>query len=280
MNTDKTSLENESQPSCLGAVMPCFIRSLENLEGEDWMDCLGYDGIYSISNYGRIKSERRYDSAGRLIKEKILKQTISAKGIPSVKFSVNGVATTKEPLRLVGECFLGEKKDDEEYCHKNKNPLDNRLKNIIITKRSISKEICYKLGLQSDWGIGENSKKAKELRAKEFDIFEDGILKRRICSCCFKELDINLFYHTSKADLYRNDCKDCVKKHLGVIDVGKQIYRNELAKAGLRYCSCCKELKRLDSDFGKAKNKYMGKSNNCNACVKDKNATYRLKNKA
>jgi hypothetical protein len=278
----ETKISNEAEIGNLqqGAVMPCFIRSLENLEGEEWMDCLGYDGIYSISNYGRIKSERRYDSAGRLIKEKILKQTISAKGIPSVKFSVNGVATTKEPLRLVGECFIGEKKDDEEYCHKNKNPLDNRLKNIIITKRSISKEICYKLGIQSDWGIGENSKKVKELRAKEFDIFEDGILKRRICSCCFKELDINLFYHTSKSGLYRNDCKDCVKKHLGVIDVGKLIYRKELAKAGLRYCSCCKELKRLDSDFGKAKNNYMGKSNNCKACVNGKNAKYRLKNKA
>lgn len=272
--------ENENKTLNKTEVMPCFICSLDNLDGEEWRDCIGYDGIYSVSNYGRIKSEMRYDSAGKLIREKILKQTISAKGIPSVKFSVNGIATTKEPFRLVGECFLGDKKDDEEYCHKNKNPLDNRLGNIVITKRSESKKICYKLGIQSDWGIGENSKKVKDVRSKEFDIFEDGVLKRRICSCCFNELEINLFYFNSKTNLYRNECKDCLKKRLGVLDVGKQIYRYELADAGLRYCSCCKELKNLDSDFGNSKNSYKGKSNTCKTCVKIKNTTYRLKNKA
>ncbi len=31
--------------------------SLENMEGEEWTDVIGYDGIYSVSNYGRIKRE-------------------------------------------------------------------------------------------------------------------------------------------------------------------------------------------------------------------------------
>lgn len=279
-------LENENinepqNPAFLvGAVMPCFILTIENLENEEWRDCIGYDGIYSVSNYGRIKSETRYDSAGRLIKQRILKQTFGANGIPSVKFSLNGKAMTKHPMSLVGECFLREKKQDEEYCHKNKNKADNRLSNISIETRKRSKEICYELGVQSDWGIGNASVKAKEERSKIFDVFENGILKRRICSCCFKELIINEFYLREKTGLYRNECKDCVKKHLGVVDVGKQINRNELAKAGLRYCSDCKELKTLDTDFGKSKKSFMGKSNNCRSCVKKRNEQYHLKKKA
>ena len=278
--TTNDSSEAESPAFLVGDVMPCFILSLENLESEEWRDCIGYDGIYSVSNYGRIKSETRHDSAGRLIKQRILKQTFGANGIPSVKFSLNGTAITKEPMTLVGECFLREKKQDEEYCHRNKNKADNRLSNITIETRKRSKEICYELGVQSDWGIGDASKKVKEERSKIFDVFECGIIKRRICSCCFKELSIDEFYLRAETGLYRNECKDCVKKHLGVVDIGKQINRNELAKAGLRYCSDCKELKSLDSEFGKSKSAFMGRSNNCKCCVKKRNEYYRLKNKA
>ncbi len=260
-------------------ILPCFIRTKPNLEGEEWRDCLGYDGIYSVSNLGRIKSEQRYDCRGRLIKERILKQTICSKGTPSVKFSVNGVACTKEPIGLVGESFLGEKKDNEVYCHKNKNPLDNRLKNIIITTNSNSREISYKVGVQSDWGIGEQSRKVKEDREKEFDIYEDGILTRRICSCCFKDLEISCFYFHSNITGLRYECKDCSNRHRGVMDIGKHKNRIELAKAGLRYCSVCKVLKSLDKDFGKNVNQYLGKSNNCKSCVNQINARCRLKRK-
>lgn len=255
--------------------LPCFDLSLNNLDNEEWRDCIGYDGIYSVSNYGRVKSETRYDSTGKLIKERILKQTI-ANGIPTVKFSVNNIKSTREIMRLVGESFLGEKKQDEEYCHKNKCKSDNRLINITIETRKRSKEICYKTGVQVDWGIGEQSKKLKEDRSKRFDVFEDGILKRRVCSCCFKELDINSFYFRADKNLHRNKCKDCVKKHMGIVDVGKQINRNKLAKAGLRYCCICKVLKSLDLDFGKNKNGFMGKSNTCKSCVKIKNDKYRM----
>ena len=34
MNTDKTSLENESQPSCLGAVIWRCIKDITNIYGE------------------------------------------------------------------------------------------------------------------------------------------------------------------------------------------------------------------------------------------------------
>lgn len=261
-------------------VMPCFDLSLIDLDKEEWRDCLGFDGMYSISNYGRVKSERRYDCKGRLIKTRILKQTVGKNGIPTVKFSKDNLKTTKEPMRLVGESFLGEKKQDEEYCHKNKNKLDNRLVNINIETKSRSREISYEQGVQSDWGIGEQMKKNKETRSEIFDIFENGILTRKICSTCFKDLDISFYYLRTETDTYRNECKECTAKHLGVIEVGKQKNRNELAKAGLRYCSICKELKNLDTDFTNSKHGYLGKTNTCKSCQKVFNDRYRLLNKA
>jgi hypothetical protein len=193
-------------------VMPCYIRTLENLEKEEWRDCIGYDGIYSVSNYGRVKSQSRYDCNGRLVKERILKQTFGVNGIPTVKFSVNGIKVTKEPMRLVGECFLREKKQDEEYCRKNKNKADNRLINITVETRKRSKKLCYELKIRSDWGIGEASKKAREERSKIFDVFENGILKKRICSSCLKKLSIDNFYIRPERASYKNQCKLCLRK--------------------------------------------------------------------
>lgn len=252
--------------------------SLENIEGEIWMDCFGYDGIYSVSNYGRIKSERRRVSR-QIVKERILKQTFDGNGEPTVKFSINNIKKTKRIMDLVGDAFLGEKKPDEVYCRVNKKRSDNTLKNIIITTRSKSNEINFETGVQQDWGIGEMMTKNKDERAKLFEIYENGILKRKICSCCFRELEITHFYFRSDNTNYGHKCIECVLKHDGVIDVGKNKNRKELALAGLRYCSICKELKNLDTDFTNSINGYLGKSNTCKSCSNINGAKYRMRQK-
>lgn len=49
---------------------------LEDLPNEVWVDVYGYDGIYEVSNLGRVKSLERYVSNGRggkmSVKERIL----------------------------------------------------------------------------------------------------------------------------------------------------------------------------------------------------------------
>ena len=37
---------------------------IEDLEGEEWRDVVGYDGIYLVSNLGRIKSYQREINMG------------------------------------------------------------------------------------------------------------------------------------------------------------------------------------------------------------------------
>ena len=42
---------------------------------EEWVDCHGFEGLYQISNQGRVKSIRRYkknNSKKQLVNEKIM----------------------------------------------------------------------------------------------------------------------------------------------------------------------------------------------------------------
>ena len=57
--------------------------SLENLEGEVWKDIPNYEGLYQVSNLGRVKMMSRVVMANkskRKISEHIIKQTKNPKG--------------------------------------------------------------------------------------------------------------------------------------------------------------------------------------------------------
>lgn len=281
MNARETKIQERTQPTIAGEVrvMPCFSLSLssEDLEGEIWRDCIGYDGYYSISNYGRIKSERREKRNGGYVKESILKQTVGANGEPTVKFSVDGLKKTQRPVELVGLAFLPDKKENDVYCHKNKIKTDNRLSNIFIATKARSCELDFAMGVKQDWGIGEMLTKQRNELLKTTDIYENGILSRKICTCCNRELDISSFYFRQDQNNYRYECKECILKHDGVVEIGKKTNAIENGKAGLRKCTKCKEIKSLDTDFSVSKHGYLGRQHSCKACQKIANDRYRFR---
>jgi len=48
-------------------------KNIKSLDDEKWVDVYGYDGVYSVSNLGRVKSETRYvnnGKGGRLVLKK------------------------------------------------------------------------------------------------------------------------------------------------------------------------------------------------------------------
>lgn len=113
---------------------------LNDLKNEIWLDVPDYDGIYQVSNLGRVKSlKREYYRKGVNVplytEEKILKQTLTLNKRSSmpqlyVSFSVNGIRKTFTVNNLIGITFIGDKKKTHHFQHKNKNSLDNRLVNI------------------------------------------------------------------------------------------------------------------------------------------------------
>ena len=251
---------------------------LLDLKDEEWIDVVGYDGSYNVSNMGRIKSVGRFvnSSNGRQkwVKERILKQHVSKRnGQVSVKLSVDNIKKTHNVMILVGDAFLRRKQDGEEYCHKNKILTDNRLSNIIITDHSHSQKISYKHGNLKNWGIEQFPKQRRKEYLKENGVYDnDNQLIKKKCAKCRSLCDVSEYYKG-------NVCKKCTLENLGVKEIGKLTDRIQLAKNGLRYCSICKVLKSLNKDFGNYKNGFIGKTSTCKSCVKILNAKYRNRRK-
>jgi len=163
--------------------------ALSDIKNEKWEDIAGYDDIYNVSTFGRIKSLGRYVNSShgnqRWIKEKILKQYIDRRyKEPQVKLSINAIGKTHRVAALVGDAFLRNKHNNEEYCHLDKNKLNNVVTNLIVTSCSNSQKISYINGNMVNWGIEKLPKKVKEKYEKENGIYKNGKLIKKRCTIC------------------------------------------------------------------------------------------------
>ena len=81
--------------------------SMENLnyENEIWKDIKNYEGLYQVSNLGRVKSLERLDALGHRLKEKILKPGINQYGYYQVVLCKQSVQKHYMVHRLVFEAF-------------------------------------------------------------------------------------------------------------------------------------------------------------------------------
>jgi hypothetical protein len=109
---------------------------------EVWKDVPNYEGIYQVSNLGRVKSLSRIKlNCGKYpftTKEIILKQGLDLKGYPLVVLTKDNKRKTRSIHQLVAEAFLNHKPCGYELVidHINDNPLDNRIENLqVVTQR-------------------------------------------------------------------------------------------------------------------------------------------------
>lgn len=83
---------------------------IEQLDKERWKDVVGYEGLYQVSNLGRVKSKDRIIkySDGRTVHRRsfIKRPTYSNGGYPRIGLQVNGKLVMKFVHRLVAEAFI------------------------------------------------------------------------------------------------------------------------------------------------------------------------------
>ena len=94
---------------------------------EIWKDIVGYEGLYLISNLGRVKSVNRKTRDGRNISGKMLTPEL-VKGYYRVSLSKNGVKTRLLIHRLVLINFTND--SELQVNHKDENRLNNHLDNL------------------------------------------------------------------------------------------------------------------------------------------------------
>lgn len=107
------------------------------LEDEVWRSISGFEGIYEVSNQGRIRSLDRYIRFGRYGKEQksflkgvVLKARPDEQERYSVYLCRDGEKTVRKVHQLVLEAFVGPRPKGYEACHKNDVSTDNRLENL------------------------------------------------------------------------------------------------------------------------------------------------------
>lgn len=102
---------------------------------EIWKPIKGYEGVYEVSNFGRIKSLEREiyrgkDYAKRVQKEKILKQVVNKDSYHRVSLNKNSKSKMFAVSRLVAEAFIPNPENKPEVNHIDANRFNNKVENL------------------------------------------------------------------------------------------------------------------------------------------------------
>ena len=99
---------------------------------EIWKDIEGYEGLYQVSNLGRVKSLERYNLGikNKYIKERFLKQHPDGKGYLMVWLYKGTKRKTMKVHRLVAKTFIPNPKQKPQIDHINAERQDNRVENL------------------------------------------------------------------------------------------------------------------------------------------------------
>lgn len=97
---------------------------------ENWIDVKGYEGLYQVSNLGRVKSLPKIFRY-KMSPERILKQSIQpGKEYLRVNLSKNGKAKVVKVHILVLIAFVSDRLDGMYGCHNDGNPQNNVSENL------------------------------------------------------------------------------------------------------------------------------------------------------
>lgn len=105
------------------------------MEEEIWVDIKGFEGLYQVSNFGKIKSLSRYvckkDGKKMFVDEKILQPYCkSNSGYLSIPLSKDGKRCVKTIHRIVAESFIPNINEYRDVNHKDGNKNNNNVDNL------------------------------------------------------------------------------------------------------------------------------------------------------
>lgn len=125
---------------------------------EIWKDIEGYEGLYQVSNLGRVRSINHYrnnNTSGYVQKGRILKQTLTANYM-YIKLSRNGKTKAFRVHRLVAEMFIPNPEKKPYINHLNAIRTDNRVSNLEWCTQSENVKHSYNLGYSKSPSYWQN----------------------------------------------------------------------------------------------------------------------------
>ena len=148
----------------------------EDLLKEIWKSIKNYEGLYEISNYGRVKSINRLVK-GRWgftkINEKILNLVFDKDGYLIVTLCKDGKQKVGKVHRLVAEAFLDNPNNYPVINHIDGRKENNNVENLEFCTQSHNVKEAYRLGLEKPQltGLGKlGIKNKKAMKIKQIDL--------------------------------------------------------------------------------------------------------------
>lgn len=103
------------------------------MQPEQWLVVPGWDGLYEVSDAGRVRSVAREGETTmgkRLYGGQTVKPIERSNGYLAVNLTSRGRRVQRLVHRIVLTAFVGEAADGQQACHGNGNRRDNRLTNL------------------------------------------------------------------------------------------------------------------------------------------------------
>lgn len=147
------------------------------MELEEWRDIKDYEGLYQVSNLGRVKSLIFWSNVHKKFfkREKIMKFGRNKQGYLTVVLCKDKIQTGKNVHRLVAEAFIPNPRKLQEINHKDENPSNNCVDNLewCTHKYNINYGIRGKKVIQYD---------LKGNKIKEWNSAVEASKKTKICA--------------------------------------------------------------------------------------------------
>lgn len=170
--------------------------SLEDFPNEEWRDVVGYEGLYQVSDNGRVKSVKRCvphaNEKTMFVRERICKVFVNRKYI-YVTLSKDGKQSNMKVHRLVAEAFIPNPDGLPQVNHKDENPSNNQVcnlefctndynirygtKNIRMKKTWRERHSVKVVRLNMDGSISKQYECTKDVELDGFD-------RRAVYRCC------------------------------------------------------------------------------------------------
>lgn len=175
--------------------------SLENLKSEKWKEIPNTEGNYFISNYGRLKTKEKKVRSGLrnnlyvTRKEQIIRNQINKLGYNHISIKINGILKNVNIHRMVAILFIPNPQKKEQVGHKDENPKNNRVDNLIwqTAKENINwgtrNKKCSKTMLNKKSGIKVEKYDLNGNFIESYDSIkmaakENNMYRNQISSCC------------------------------------------------------------------------------------------------
>ena len=122
------------------------------MKQEIWKDVIGYEGLYQVSNLGRIKALKKcviQTNRSYIMKEKIIKQNILYSGYYYVNLYKNNKVNRVLVHRVVSQAFIPNTDNKPQVNHKDGNKLNNCVDNLEWVSASENNYHAIKTGLRN-----------------------------------------------------------------------------------------------------------------------------------